>query len=79
MRLLRENFVYNFNMPEITYMTGQEQQFSSRFARFINENNIEKMMEVFQKARTDIMGNANAKIVSLDVSLKTIMLLLPPK
>lgn len=76
MRLIRENFVYNFQVPEISYMTGTEQQFSTRFARFINEGNVEKIMSTFERARTDIAGNANGKIVNLDVTIKIIMLLI---
>lgn len=75
LRLIRENFVYNFNVPQITYLNQSEAAFSSRFARFINERNVEKLLATFEKARTDIAANANAKIVSLDVAVKVILLL----
>lgn len=77
MRMVRENFVYNFNVPEINYMTSTEEQFSVRFARFITVDNVERIIDVFDRARTDIAGNANGKIVNLDVAIKVIMLLLP--
>lgn len=76
MRLVRENFIYNFNVPSINYMTSTEEQFSTRFARFINEANVEKIIDTFNRARSDIAGNANGKIVNLDVSIKIIMLLI---
>lgn len=79
MRMVRENFVYNFNVPEISYMTSTEEQFSVRFARFITVDNVELIIRVFDRARTDIAGNANGKIVNLDVTIKIIMLLLPKK
>lgn len=79
MRMVRENFVYNFNVPEISYMTSTEEQFSVRFARFITVDNVERIIRVFDRARTDIAGNANGKIVNLDVTIKIIMLLLPKK
>lgn len=79
MRMVRENFVYNFNVPEINYMTSTEEQFSARFARFITVDNVERIIDVFDRARTDIAGNANGKIVNLDVAIKVIMLLLPKK
>lgn len=79
MRMVRENFVYNFNVPEINYMTSTEEQFSVRFARFITVDNVERIIDVFDRARTDIAGNANGKIVNLDVAIKVIMLLLPKK
>ncbi len=79
MRMVRENFVYNFNVPEINYMTSSEEQFSVRFARFITVDNVERIIRVFDRARSDIAGNANGKIVNLDVTIKIIMLLLPKK
>lgn len=74
-RLIRENFIYNFHVPELNYMNRKESDFSKNFARFITERNAEKLTEVFGKARTDIAGNANGKVVNLDVAIKTILLL----
>lgn len=74
-RFIRENFVYNFGIPEISYLNTAEAQFSRNFARFITEANVEKLVEVFTNARTDIAGNANGKIVNLDVAIKVILLL----
>lgn len=76
MRLVRENFVYNFQVPTLNYMTSGEEAFSTKFARFINEANVEKLISTFDRARTDISGNANGKIVNLDVAIKVIMLLI---
>ena len=76
MRMIRENFIYNFHIPELTYMTGTEEQFSTKFSRFINEANVEKIISTFNRAQTDIAGNANGKIVNFDVAIKTIMLLI---
>ncbi len=74
-RLIRENFIYNFKLPQLNYLNSTESAFSVRFARFINERNVEKLIEVFDKARIDIAGNANGKIVNLDVAIKVILLL----
>ena len=38
--LIRENFMYNFQNPDLVYMTMEEEEFSKKFARFINEANI---------------------------------------
>lgn len=76
-QLIRENFIYNFNIPDLNYMTSDEEKFSIRFARFITEENVEKLIKTFDCARTDIAGNANGKIVNLDVAIKVIMLLIP--
>lgn len=74
-RLIRENFIYNFNLPQLNYLNSSESAFSTKFARFITERNVEKLIEVFEKARIDIAGNANGKIVNLDVAIKVILLL----
>lgn len=74
-RLIRENFVYNINIRELNYLNQKEAQFSVNFARFITERNVEKLVEVMNKAQSDIMGNANAKIVFFDLSVKIILLL----
>ena len=74
-RLIRENFVYNINVRELNYLNTQEAQFSVNFARFITEKNVQKLIEVLNKAQIDISGNANAKIVFFDVSVKVILLL----
>ena len=74
-RLVRENFIYNFGVPEIRYLTGDEMVFSNNFARFIHEGNAEQLDAVFNKAMTDIAGNANGKIVNFDTALSVILLL----
>lgn len=74
-RMMRENFILNFNVPALTYLTQTELQFSSKFARFITVNNVERLISVFDKAITDIAGNGNGKIINFDVAIKTILLL----
>ena len=74
-RLIRENFIYNLNINELNYMNKSEAQFSVNFARFITERNVQKLIEVLNKAQIDISGNANSKIVFFDLSIKVILLL----
>ena len=74
-RLIRENFIYNLNVNELNYMNKSEAQFSVNFARFITERNVQKLIEVLNKAQIDISGNANSKIVFFDLSIKVILLL----
>jgi DNA polymerase-3 subunit delta' len=56
-------------------MNNEESQFSVNFAKFITERNVEKLISVLNKAQSDIAGNANAKIVFFDLSVKVILLL----
>lgn len=76
-RLLRENFVYNFHKQDtLNYQLKRESEFSTKFARFINERNVIKLMDEFSAAEADIEGNVNAKMVFFDLSLKVIVLLI---
>jgi DNA polymerase-3 subunit delta' len=75
-QMIRENFVYNFHQPELCYMTQEEENFSSKFARFINEANVIEISELLAKTQRDIRQNANAKIVFYDMALQMIVLIL---
>lgn len=74
-RMLRENYIYNLQRPELNYMTQQEAGFSQRFAPFIHERNVTQLMEEFGRAYYDIGQNANGKIVFFDLAIKCILLL----
>ena len=76
LRLVRENFMYNFGEPSLCYMTREEEEFSQKFARFINETNVIPISELLQTARQDIGQNANAKIVFFELALQMIVLLI---
>lgn len=75
-KLLRENFIYNFHMPELNYMNQKEAQFATRFARFINERNVFPLMKELDLAWQDISRNVNPKMVFFDLTLKIIVLLI---
>lgn len=74
-RLIRENFIYNFHCPQMSYMTAEEEAFSSRFAPFVNERNVIGIMDELSDAQRDVEQNVNARMVFFDLSLKMIMLL----
>ena len=74
-RMLRENFIYNLNRPELNYMTTQEEAFSSKFSPFVNERNIEILANETDRANADIARNDNAKIVLFDYAIKVIVAL----
>lgn len=76
LRLIRENFMYNFQNPELVYMTQEEENFAKNFARFINEANVLEFSDLFTRIIRDIGQNANPKIVFFDMALKVIVLLI---
>ena len=76
LRLVRENFMYNFKQEDLCYMTQREEDFAKNFARFINEANVLPIYDLINKAIRDIGQNANAKIVFYDIALQMIVLLI---
>lgn len=74
-RMIRENYIYNLGQPMLNYMTADESQFSTRFAPFINERNVQEIINILNAAESDIGQNANAKIVLFDLAVKLILLL----
>lgn len=76
MRMVREAFMSNFQNPELTYMTLEEEQFVSKFGRFINEANVIDINALLELALRDISQNTNQKIVFFDTALRLTVLLL---
>ena len=76
LRMVRENFMYNFQQSELCYMTQDEENFARNFARFINEANVLSLYDLVNRASRDIGQNANAKIVFFDFTLQVIVLLI---
>jgi len=74
-RMVRENFINNFNMPSIVFMNEEEEKFSSRFSPFINERNVMGIMDELNEAEKHISQNVNARMVFFDFALKMIVLL----
>lgn len=71
---IRENYIRNLAQPELNYQTSAESLFSERFAPFINERNVEKLLEEFTTAQVQIEQNGNARIILFDLCLQTIVL-----
>ncbi len=76
LRLVRENFMYNFHDPQLCYMTRDEENFARNFAPYINEANVIEMSELMNRAMRDIGQNANAKIVLFDMATHVIVSLI---
>lgn len=74
-RMVRENFIYNLHHPELNYLTRDEAQFSTKFAPFINEANVERITAEFNRALHDIAANGNARIVLFDMCIRISILI----
>lgn len=73
--LIRENFVYRFQAPELSYMNLDEASFAGKFAPFVNERNVIDLMEELAKAERHISQNVNAKMVLFDLALRITVLI----
>ena len=76
-RMLRENFVRNFSIEKLNYMTEREKNFSLRFSPYIHEGNVIALYEEFEKAYSDISRNGNAKIIFTDLCIKVMQNIRP--
>ena len=76
MQMIRENFMYNFHVAEMNYMSEEEENFAKNFAKFINENNVIEINDLLSLAHRDIGQNANGKIVFFDLALQMIVLIM---
>ena len=74
-RMIRENFIYNFQESSLSYLNHDEENFSKRFAPFINERNVIDIIDELNYAQKHIEQNVNARMVFFDLSLKIIVLL----
>ncbi|MCM1079397.1 MAG: DNA polymerase III subunit delta [Bacteroidales bacterium] len=75
MRMVREAFISNFRNPELSYMTAEEEQFVSKFGRFVNEANVIDINSLLELALRDISQNTNQKIVFFDTALRLTVLI----
>ena len=73
--LIRENFMYRFQSPELNYMNTDEAGFAVKFAPFINERNVIDIMDELAKAERLVTQNVNAKMVFFDLSLRLTVLI----
>lgn len=73
--LIRENFVYRFQAPELNYMNREEAAFALKFAPYVNERNVFELIEELAKAEQHIAQNVNAKMVFFDLSLRLTVLI----
>ena len=75
LHMVRESLVRNFASNDLQRLSGEEQEFTKKFSPFIHENNVLELIEVFEKAHYDIVRNASAKILFMDLSLQLVLLL----
>lgn len=74
-RMLRENFLYRLQTPEINYMNRKEVEFAVKFHPYVNENNLLDFMEELALAERHVEANVNPRMIFFDLSMKIAVLL----
>ena len=74
-RLIRENFLYRLQLPEINYMNKAEAEFSAKFSPYVNERNVISFMDDLALGEQHIEQNVNPRMVFFDLSMKIAVLL----
>ena len=74
-RLIRENFLYRLQLPELNYLNKDEAKFSVNFSPFVNERNIISFMDDLALGERHIEQNVNPRMVFFDLSMKIAVLL----
>jgi DNA polymerase-3 subunit delta' len=76
---VRENYIRNFAQPALNYQLPGEREFSTRFAPFIHDGNVEQIMKQLELAERQIEQNGNAKVIFFDLCLQMIVLIKKPR
>lgn len=71
---IRNNYVITQNAKQISRLNLQENAFSEKFHRFINDKNIEGFYNAFEKALIQLNRNGSAQIILLDLAFQLVQL-----
>ncbi|MDR1719712.1 MAG: DNA polymerase III subunit delta [Dysgonamonadaceae bacterium] len=74
-QLIRENFVFRLNEPDMNYMNSDEAAFSENFSPYVNERNVVDLMTELELAEKHITQNGNPRMIFFDLSMKIAVLL----
>ena len=76
---VRENYIRNLHADELNYQMEGERAFSTKFAPFIHDGNVEQIMNQLDLAERQIEQNGSAKMIFFDLCLQIIVLIKKPK
>lgn len=73
--ITREAFIANLCNPQLCYRSNEEELFTEKFKKFVNESNVERIIENLTLAYRDIERNANIKLTMFDLGLQLFTLI----
>ena len=62
-RLLRDSYMLTAGMSEISFLFGREYEFCKKFAPFVNNANIERLVSEMELVIRQVGQNGNPKII----------------
>jgi DNA polymerase-3 subunit delta' len=71
LEIFRDCLMYNFGSVDLVRLSGDENTFVTKFSKFINHRNYEKITTEFNSSFYYIERNANPKILFMDLIMKT--------
>lgn len=71
LEIFRDCLMYNFGSVDLVRLSGDEKTFVTKFSKFINHRNYEKITTEFNSSFYYIERNANPKILFMDLIMKT--------
>ena len=78
LHLVRQSIVSHYGARDLVRLTNDEQEFLSKFSKFIHHDNVLNLREALEEAHSDVTGNVNGKLVFVDLSLRVHRLLRTP-
>lgn len=79
MRLLRESYMKHIGMDAITYLWGEEDEFCTKFAPYIDNTNIEPLIAECEKAKAEVAQNCFTRITFSHFALSVSKLIRRPQ
>jgi DNA polymerase-3 subunit delta' len=73
--MIRENFIYQLQTPQLNYLNHKEQAFSTNFHPYINTANVVDFIDELALAEQQIEANGNPRMIFFDLSMKIAVLL----
>jgi DNA polymerase-3 subunit delta' len=70
LHMFRQSILRNYTDHQLTKVSTEEEEFLTRFAKFVSGNNLNDFMETFNDAHYHIERNANTKLLFTDLSFK---------
>lgn len=75
LRMVREYFALNFGNSQMVFLNEEEKNWGTKFAPFINEQNVIQLFNEFETGIKHISWNGNPKIIFLDTALRMVRLI----